>query len=97
MCHFRGYRSSSNCEIKYKIGDKSLNYNVNKINFDAKTLSTSRNYENNQYYGYSNRYSDYFSTIDEYELCDENLKIKVEIFQKYVGSLTEEIKKCTIN
>ena len=85
---------SSNCEIKYKIGDKSLTYNVNKINYNAKTLSTSRS-NDNQYYGNYHSYYDYFSTIDEYELCDENLKIKVEIFQKYVGSLTEEIKKCT--
>ena len=87
------YTSSPYCEIKYKLGDKSYTYNVNKFSSYAKTLSHQKN-NYNDYYGNYRRYLDYFDSIDKYELCDENLKLKIEIFQKYLSSLTDEIRKC---
>ena len=94
----------SRCKIKYNLDGKSLSYNVNKIESTAKTIlyTQSGPNNNNEYYGTFRSYSDYFYNINhnsdnhsENTLCNENIKIKVDIFQKYVGSLTDEIRKCT--
>ena len=85
----------SYCKIKYSLDGKSLTYNVNKIG-NAKTISNSCHSTLDNYYGenYENCFSDIGST-QKSNLCRENLKIKTNIFQEYIGALTDDIRKCT--
>ena len=69
--------------MRYKIGN-------------AKTISNSCHSTLDNYYGenYENCFSDIGST-QKSNLCRENLKIKTNIFQEYIGALTDDIRKCT--
>jgi hypothetical protein len=82
---------NSFCKIRYNLGGKSLTYNVNKIG--AKTISETCNREMDSYY--RQIINNCFTTISKNDLCRENLKIKIDIFQKYIGELTDDIRKCT--
>lgn len=89
------------CKIKYQLDGKSLSYDVNRIDGNAKTIVVESGLTNtNNYYAFHS-YSDYFYEISNYYnfvdnfLCNENSKIKADIFKKYIDSLTEEIRKCS--
>ena len=77
--------SSQSCKISYSIGENGdiLTYNVNKL---SSYTITDRYTGNNDYYAY----------IQNSELCDSDLKVKLEIFKKYIGIFTEDFQsKCT--
>ena len=99
---------SGYCTIKYTLNGKTLSYNVKQIDSNAKTLTSTRQYDQNNgyvditYYGYTSPYlvPNYFDYIDssaKNNLCTSDLKIKTKIFQKYIGTLTDDIKKCSKN
>ena len=85
------------CKIKYKVGESGnvFNYNVNMLS-SKETCYGSRHVD----YYYHSSYPDYkcHDSIDNSDLesiCKSDLKIKLKIFKNYIGSLTNEIKKCT--
>ena len=84
------------CKIKYSLNGKTYSYNSNKIDTSAKTLETNGNGVS-RFFNPLNDES-YFHTISSTSyinnICDPDLKIKVKIFQKYIGALTDDIKKC---
>lgn len=98
-------KKGSYCKIKYSLDGKSLTYDVNRINNNAKTISqyNNNNDDNNNNYPILNCYYishctyDYFSDIIANNLCNniDNKKIKIDIFKKYVESLTDDVRKCT--
>lgn len=91
------------CKIKYQLDGKSLSYDVNRISYNAKTINYEEEANTNYYYGYLHSYSDYFHEINnnnDYKfvdnfVCNENSKIKADIFKKYIDSLSDEIRKCS--
>ena len=86
--------NSGECKIKYTLNDKTFSYNPYQYDNNHFTLT-------NQPSGYSHSSSfssipnGYFNQIPSLSnLCDPDLKIKTKIFQKYIGELTDDIRKC---
>lgn len=87
------------CTIKYSIKDKTYSYNVNQLDVDAKTLFMQINGNDYFYLNHPSPYPDsYFNSISSYynidDICDSDNIIKTKIFQKYIGALTDDVKKC---
>lgn len=87
--------SSNYCKIKYSIGDSNdiKIYDVNELN-SKKTIT---NTYSNEYDINIGNYKNYHSQISNlYNLCDSNIKTKLEIFKKYIEIFTEDFQsKCT--
>ena len=78
--------SSQSCKISYSIGENGdiLTYNVNKLN--SYTIT-------DEYTGYNDYYT---YNLQISKLCNSYLKVKLEIFKKYIGIFTEDFQsKCT--
>ena len=78
---------------------KTFSYNSDQWDYNAITLTSSGS--NTNYYHSPSLFGDgdfsYFGPISSStitNLCDPDLKIKTKIFQKYIGALTDDIKKC---
>ena len=93
------YNESGYCTIKYSLNGKTLSYNVKQIKNGAKTLTTNADSNDIIYYGTNSPYSlqNYFDYISGSSLCTSDLKLKTKIFQKYIGALSDDIKKCSKN
>lgn len=81
---------SQSCKISYSIGENGdiLTYNVDKLS--GYTITDQRSH-------YSNPGTNYYTyDLQISKLCDSDLKVKLEIFKKYIGIFTEDFQsKCT--
>ena len=89
--------SSSYCKIKYSIGESNdiKTYDVDKLN-GKKTIRNT--IIDTSYDSISGKliYNYHSQINDLYDLCDRNIKTKLEIFKKYIEIFTEDFQsKCT--
>lgn len=84
------------CKIKYSLNDKTYSYNPYQYDNNPVTLTNSQSSHSHYPPLTSIPYSYFGSIPSSYlsNLCDPDLKIKTKIFQKYIGTLTDDIKKC---
>lgn len=89
--------SSNYCKIKNSIGDSNdiKIYDVNDLNSREMIINTYY-YENDNYIGNYKNYHSQKSSSSLENLCDSNIKTKLEIFKKYIAIFTEDFQsKCT--
>lgn len=89
--------SSNYCKIKYSIGDSNdiKIYDVNDLNSREMIINTYY-YENDNYIGNYKNYHSQISSSSLENLCDSNIKTKLEIFKKYTAIFTQDFQsKCT--